>query len=298
MTIEADIAALPPLKDIIRTYKLDARRKLGQNFLLDLNLTGRIAREAMINPDQTVIEIGPGPGGLTRAILMAGAKHVIAIEKDSRAIAALQPLVEASLGRLEIMEADALDVAIHECGGNDQPRQIIANLPYNIATPLLMGWLDHCKSFSSLTLMFQREVAERITASPNTNTFGRLSIICQWLTKTQHCFDIPPSAFVPPPKVTSSVVRLVPFDKPQFAAKQEQLQLVAKTAFNQRRKMLRASLRALGGQRLLDHANINGERRPEQLNIAEFCAIANALNYVGANRGANQGANRGDNQGD
>lgn len=277
MTVESDIAALPPLKDIIREYKLDARRKLGQNFLLDLNLTGRIAREAMINPDQTVVEIGPGPGGLTRAILMASAKQVIAIEKDSRAIAALQPLVEASCGRLHLIEADALDISVHELGQADQPKQIIANLPYNIATPLLIGWLNHISHFSSLTLMFQREVAERIAASPNTGAFGRLSIICQWLTKTRHCFDIPPSAFVPPPKVTSSVVRLLPRQTPLFPAKQDTLQHVAKTAFNQRRKMLRASLKALGGQDLLDQAGINGEIRPEQLTIADFCAISNAL---------------------
>jgi len=277
MTIETDIAALPPLKDIIREHKLDARRKLGQNFLLDLNLTGRIAREAMINPDQTVIEIGPGPGGLTRAILMTGAKQLIAIEKDPRAIAALQPLVEASQGRLRIIEGDALDISVHEYGTPEQPVQIIANLPYNIATPLLIGWLDHISHFSSLTLMFQREVAERIAASPNTGAFGRLSIICQWLTETRHCFDIPPSAFVPPPKVTSSVVRLVPRQAPLFPAKQDTLQHVAKTAFNQRRKMLRASLKSLGGQQLLDQAGISGEKRPEQLDIPDFCAIANAL---------------------
>ena len=277
MTVESDIAALPPLKDIIREYKLNARRKLGQNFLLDLNLTGRIAREAMINPDQTVVEIGPGPGGLTRAILMAGAKQVIAIEKDSRAVAALQPLVEASCGRLHLIEADALNISVHELGQADQPKQIIANLPYNIATPLLIGWLNHISHFSSLTLMFQREVAERIAASPNTGAFGRLSIICQWLTETRHCFDIPPSAFVPPPKVTSSVVRLLPRQTPLFPAKQDTLQHVAKTAFNQRRKMLRASLKALGGQDLLDQAGINGENRPEQLTIADFCAISNAL---------------------
>ena len=277
MTVESDIAALPPLKDIIREYKLDARRKLGQNFLLDLNLTGRIAREAMINPDQTVVEIGPGPGGLTRAILMAGAKQVIAIEKDSRAVAALQPLVEASCGRLHLIEADALNISVHELGQADQPKQIIANLPYNIATPLLIGWLNHISHFLSLTLMFQREVAERIAASPNTGAFGRLSIICQWLTETRHCFDIPPSAFVPPPKVTSSVVRLLPRQTPLFPAKQDTLQHVAKTAFNQRRKMLRASLKALGGQDLLDQAGINGENRPEQLTIADFCAISNAL---------------------
>lgn len=277
MTVEDAIARLPALKEIIRTYKLDARRKLGQNFLLDLNLTGRIVREALINPDHTIIEIGPGPGGLTRAILMAGAKHVIAIEKDSRAIAALQPLVEASEGRLQIIEADALDIPIHEYGVSGLPRQIIANLPYNIATPLLIGWLNDIHSYSSMTLMFQREVAERITASPNTSSFGRLSIICQWLADCRHCFDIPPTAFVPPPKVTSSVIRLTPREKPLFPAKQETLQQVAKIAFNQRRKMLRASLKALGGQQLLDLANINGEKRPEQLNIAEFCSIANAL---------------------
>jgi len=271
------IAALPPLKEVIKAYRLDARRKLGQNFLLDLNLTGRIAREARIQPQHTVIEIGPGPGGLTRAILMAGAERVIAIEKDSRAIEALQPLVKASNGRLSIIEGDALTIPVHELGPADAPRQIIANLPYNIATPLLFGWLDHAAAFQSMTLMFQREVAERITAQPGGGNYGRLSIMCQWLAETKLCFDIPPSAFVPPPKVTSCVIRLLPRLTPAFPAQRELLQEIAKTAFNQRRKMLRASLRSLGGLTLLDTAGIDGQRRPESLTLDEFCILARAL---------------------
>jgi len=271
------IAALPPLKEVIKAYCLDARRKLGQNFLLDLNLTGRIAREARIQPQHTVIEIGPGPGGLTRAILMAGAERVIAIEKDSRAIEALQPLVKASNGRLSIIEGDALTIPVHELGPADAPRQIIANLPYNIATPLLFGWLDHAAAFQSMTLMFQREVAERITAQPGGGNYGRLSIMCQWLAETKLCFDIPPSAFVPPPKVTSSVIRLLPRLTPAFPAERELLQEIAKTAFNQRRKMLRASLRSLGGLTLLDTAGIDGQRRPESLTLDEFCILARTL---------------------
>ena len=277
MTLSDPIAALPPLKEVIKQFRLDARRKLGQNFLLDLNLTGRIAREADIQPQHTVIEIGPGPGGLTRAILMAGAERVIAIEKDRRAIDALQPLVEASRGRLSIIEGDALTMPIHELGPADTPRQIIANLPYNIATPLLFGWLDHPDAFLSMTLMFQREVAERITAQPGGGNYGRLSIICQWLAETKHCFDIPPAAFVPPPKVTSSVIRLLPRQTPAFPAQRGILQEITKTAFNQRRKMLRASLRSLGGSALLDEAGIDGQRRPESLSLDEFCVLARTL---------------------
>ncbi len=279
MALSDPIAALPPLKEIIKEYRLDARRKLGQNFLLDLNLTSRIAREANIQPQNTVIEIGPGPGGLTRAILMAGAERVIAIEKDSRAIDALQPLVEASNGRLSIVEGDALTVPVHELGPADAPRQIIANLPYNIATPLLFGWLDHATAFQSMTLMFQREVAERITAQPGGGNYGRLSIMCQWLAETKPCFDIPPAAFVPPPKVTSSVIRVVPRPTPAFPAERSILQEVTKTAFNQRRKMLRASLRSLGGTALLYEAGIDGQRRPESLSLDEFCVLARALKH-------------------
>ena len=268
------IANLPPLKNIIKDYRLDARKKWGQNFLLDLNLTARIARTANIKPGHTIIEIGAGPGGLTRAILSAGASRVIAIEKDPRAVEALASLVTASQNRLSIIEADALTLPLHEL---PPPRQIIANLPYNVATALLLGWLNQAPCFASMTLMFQREVAARITAPPNTRHYGRLSIFCQWLAAVEHCFDIPPSAFTPPPKVMSSVVQITPHKTPAFPANQDCLERITKTAFQQRRKMLRASLKSIGGEGLLAKAKIDGARRPQSLNIEEFCALARAL---------------------
>ena len=187
------IDALPPLRDVIRDYGLDAKKSLGQNFLFDLNLTGRIARAAQ-PLDGTVIEIGPGPGGLTRALLMAGAEQVIAIEKDRRAIEALGSLVVAAEGRLQIIEADALDIDIKSLGHKDGKKQIVANLPYNIATGLLLNWLDDLEYLDGLTLMFQREVAQRITADPGTSSYGRLAVMTQWLCDARSLFDIPPQA--------------------------------------------------------------------------------------------------------
>ena len=270
------IAALPPLGEVIRDNGLDARRKLGQNFLLDLNLTGRIARAAGVLHG-TVIEIGPGPGGLTRALLLAGAEKVIAIERDSRAITALAPLVEAAAGRLEVIQADALSVPVHLLGSEAKQRHIVANLPYNIATPLLFGWLDQVAAFTSMTLMFQREVAERITAAAGTAGYGRLSVMSQWLCEATMLFDIPPRAFVPPPKVYSSVIRLVPRPAPLADAEAGLLQEVTRLAFGQRRKMLRASLRSIGGEALLEAAGIAGNLRPETLQINQFCNLAEAL---------------------
>jgi len=273
------IDALPPLRDVIRDYGLDAKKSLGQNFLFDLNLTGRIARAAQ-PLDGTVIEIGPGPGGLTRALLMAGAEQVIAIEKDRRAIEALGSLVVAAEGRLQIIEADALDIDIKSLGNKDGKKQIVANLPYNIATGLLLNWLDDLEYLDGLTLMFQREVAQRITADPGTSSYGRLAVMTQWLCDARSLFDIPPQAFVPPPKVTSSVVQLIPRSTPLAPADKTCLEDVTRALFGQRRKMLRSSIKTLKTDGLLDGLPLTGDERPETLMVEDFCAIAEALRLV------------------
>jgi len=270
------IDALPPLRDVIRDYGLDAKKSLGQNFLFDLNLTGRIARAAM-PLDGTVIEIGPGPGGLTRALLMAGAEQVIAIEKDRRAIDALGSLVVAAEGRLQIIEADALEIDIKSLGPEGGKKQIVANLPYNIATGLLMNWLDDADHLDGLTLMFQREVGQRITAEPGTSAYGRLAVMAQWLCDVRSLFDIPPQAFVPPPKVTSSVVQLIPRPAPLAPADKTRLEDVTRALFGQRRKMLRSSIKTLKTEGLLEGLSLTGNERPETLAVEDFCAIAEAL---------------------
>ena len=270
------IDALPPLRDVIKSYGLDAKKSLGQNFLFDLNLTGRIARAAM-PLDGTVIEIGPGPGGLTRALLMAGAEKVIAIEKDRRAIEALGSLVIAAEGRLEIIEGDALEVDIKTLGEAGKRRQIVANLPYNIATGLLLNWLDDLDHLDAMTLMFQREVGQRITAEVGGAAYGRLAVMAQWLCQVRSVFDIPPQAFVPPPKVTSSVVQLIPHEQPLANADKTCLEDVTRALFGQRRKMLRSSIKTLKIEGLLDGLALSGDERPERLHIEDFCAIAEAL---------------------
>ena len=274
------IDALPPLRDVIRSAGLDARKSLGQNFLFDLNLTGRIARAAL-PLNGTVIEIGPGPGGLTRALLLAGAEKVIAIERDSRAIAALAPLVDASEGRLEIIEADAMTIDPAALG-SDGPRQIVANLPYNIATGLLIGWLDKLEHLDGMTLMFQREVGQRITAEQGESAYGRLAVMCQWLCEVRSLFDIPPQAFVPPPKVVSSVVQLIPREAPLAKADKTCLEDVTRALFGQRRKMLRSSIKTLKVKGLLDGLDLTGDERPEAMMIEDFCAIAEALRLARA----------------
>jgi len=278
--VQAAIAALPPLREVIAANDLGAKKQLGQNFLLDLNLTGRIARSAGDLTQGTVIEVGPGPGGLTRALLLAGARHVVAIERDPRCIAALQPLAAAAAGRLTLIEADALTVDVTALG--PAPRRIVANLPYNVATPLLIGWLDVLKDLESLTLMFQKEVAERLRAGHGEEAYGRLSVIVQWLCVADLLFDIPPRAFTPPPKVTSSVVHLVPRAQPLAPAEKTLLERVTAAAFGQRRKMLRQSLKSLGADplALLATAGIEPTLRAEQLSIAQFCALAEVLRTV------------------
>lgn len=268
---------LPPLRDIIRRFDLGARKSLGQNFLLDLNLTRRIARAAAPLDQVSVIEIGPGPGGLTRALLLEGARHVTAIERDSRCIAALAELAAAFPGRLTIIEGDAL--ALDPANLAPAPRKIVANLPYNIATPLLIGWLGNIRAFDSLTLMFQKEVALRLAAKPGSKDYGRLSILAQWLSDVTLAFDVPPQAFVPPPKITSTVVKLLPRPEPLAPCRKEDLERVTAAAFGQRRKMLRASLKSLGGDTaaIIAAAGVRPTARAEELTVEEFCALARAI---------------------
>lgn len=271
------LGSLPPLRDIVRKYNLSASKTLGQNFLFDLNLTDKIARLAGDLSTATVVEVGPGPGGLTRSLLRGGVKKLIAIEKDPACVAALKDyLVPAANGRLEVIEADALTF---DWGCFNGQVKIVANLPYNIATELLFLWLGQISHFSRLVLMFQREVAMRINASPNSKDYGRLSVKTQWLCDVEHGFDIAPQAFYPPPKVTSSVLRMTPYAQPLFPADEEILGKLCKATFGQRRKALRASLKQLTGQpeAVLKEVAIDGLTRPEQLSVEQFCALARAL---------------------
>ena len=271
---------LPPLRDVIRRHDLIARKSLGQNFLLDLNLTARIARAAGPLEGVDVVEIGPGPGGLTRALLAHGARRVVAVERDERAVAALAEIAARYPGRLDVIAGDALafDPRPHLSG--DQAR-VVANLPYNIATALLVSWLTTAPWppwYDRLVLMFQREVAERIVAAPGSKTYGRLSVLAGWRTQARILFDIAPSAFVPPPKVTSSVVELIPRQTP-LACDRRTLERITEAAFGQRRKMLRQSLRSLGSDApaLLAAAGIDPTARAEDIPVDGFVALARAL---------------------
>lgn len=266
---------LPPLREVIRRYDLSARKSLGQNFLLDLNLTGRIARAAGPLEDVTVVEVGPGPGGLTRALLAEGARRVIAVERDDRAIAALGQIAQRYPGRLDVIAADALAVDLKP--RTPGPVRIVANLPYNIATPLLVSWLTAepwPPWFDRLVLMFQREVAERIVAPPGDKQYGRLSVLAGWRTRARILFDVHPSAFVPPPKVTSSVVELVPRSD-ALVCDRALFQRVTAAAFGQRRKMLRQSLKSLDRDPLplLAAAGINPTARAEEIPVDGFVAL-------------------------
>ena len=269
---------LPPLREVIARHGLAAKKALGQNFLFDLNLTRRIARAAAPLDGGTVIEIGPGPGGLTRALLLEGASRHVVIERDARAIAALEEIAAAFPGRLTIIEGDALE-ADYEALAEGGPAKIVANLPYNIATPLLVGWLS-AKAwppfFASLTLMFQKEVAERIVARPGGKDFGRLSVLSQYRCTARKLFDVNRSAFTPPPKVTSSIVQLVPRASPLPACRLNVLERVTAAAFGQRRKMLRASLKSLvpEPEAMLATLGINPEARAEQIEVEAFARIA------------------------
>jgi 16S rRNA (adenine1518-N6/adenine1519-N6)-dimethyltransferase len=278
--VSGALDSLPPLREVIRRHGLLAKKSLGQNFLLDLNLTARIARAAGELEGVAVLEVGPGPGGLTRALLALGAARVIAVERDQRAIAALEEIAALYPGRLDIVAADALDF-------DPMPRlpqgpaRIVANLPYNIATALLINWLSTepwPPWFDSAVLMFQREVAERIAAVPGGKTYGRLSVLTQWRCEARILFDINASAFVPPPKVKSSVVRLVPRSAP-LPCDRRLLESVTQAAFGQRRKMLRQSLRSLGADAaaLIEAAHLDPTARAEEIPVSGFVALAQAL---------------------
>lgn len=273
------IDALPPLREVIAAHGLSAKKQLGQNFLLDLNLTARIARTAGPLEGFTVIEVGPGPGGLTRALLAGGARKVIAIERDERVLPALAEIEAAYPGRLEVRAEDALGTDYARL--TDGPSRIVANLPYNIATPLLVGWLTAepwPPFFESLTLMFQREVAERICARPKDKAFGRLGVLAGWRSTAKIAFNVDRNAFTPPPKVTSAVVHLRPQVVDRDIAVRD-LEAVTQAAFGQRRKMVRQSLKSLGVpvQLLLDAGALSGEERAETLDIEAFLAMARAL---------------------
>jgi 16S rRNA (adenine1518-N6/adenine1519-N6)-dimethyltransferase len=276
---------LPPLRDVIRRHGLSAKKSLGQNFLLDLNLTARIARAAGDLKQTTVVEIGPGPGGLTRALLALGGQRVIAVERDERAVAALEEIAAHYPGRLTIVAADAMRFDPRPMLGGE-PAKIVANLPYNIATALLVGWLGSepwPPWFAEMVLMFQREVAERIVAGVDDDAYGRLAVLAGWRTQAKILFDVAPSAFVPAPKVTSSVVRLVPRDAPEPCPR-ELLEKVTEAAFGQRRKMLRQSLKSLGvdPMRLTAAANVDPTRRAETVPISGFVAMACELANIRA----------------
>lgn len=278
MSSATSIDGLPPLRDVIERHGLQAKKALGQNFLLDLNLTGKIARTAGDLSQTTVIEVGPGPGGLTRALLLHGARQVIAIERDERCLAALAEISDHYPGRLTVVADDALKCDMAALAGAG-PVKIVANLPYNIGTELLLRWLTPeawPPFFTSLTLMFQKEVAQRIVARPDSDAFGRLGVLAGWRTEARIAFDVPAQAFTPPPKVTSSVVHLVPRPAP-LPASMALLARVTEHAFGQRRKMLRQSLKGIDGARLLEMTGIDGTRRAETLEIAEFVALANAI---------------------
>ena len=271
------IDQLPPLREVIAQHNLSAQKSLGQNFLLDLNLTSKIARQAGDLTQSDVLEIGPGPGGLTRGLLAEGARRVIAIEKDRRCIAALEDIQKAYPDRLKILEGDALSInpMEHLTG----PVKVVANLPYNVGTELLIRWLTPTRwppFWTSLTLMFQKEVAERIVAPVASKAYGRLALLSQWRTDANIVMNLPPSAFTPPPKVSSAVVHLTALSAPRFEAEAAVLEKTVAKAFNQRRKMLRSSLKGftLDLEEKLQAAGISPTLRAEQVSLEQFCALA------------------------
>ncbi|MBL3568829.1 16S rRNA (adenine(1518)-N(6)/adenine(1519)-N(6))-dimethyltransferase [Rhodovulum sulfidophilum] len=274
------IDGLPPLREVIAAHGLSAKKALGQNFLLDLNLTAKIARVAGDLAGADVLEVGPGPGGLTRGLLAEGARRVLAVEKDTRCLAALAEIAAAYPGRLEVVNGDAL--ALDPLAHLTPPVKIVANLPYNVGTELLVRWLTPATwppVWSSLTLMFQKEVAERIVAEPGSKAYGRLAILAQWRTDVRIALKLPPEAFTPPPKVASAVVHLTALPAPRFEADPAVLERVVAAAFGQRRKMLRASLKGLapGIEDLLHSVGIAPTDRAEQLPLEAFCALARAV---------------------
>jgi len=283
----AGIDHLPPLRDVIAAHGLLARKSLGQNFLLDLNLTARIARAAGDLRECDVLEVGPGPGGLTRGLLAEGARRVLAVEKDDRCLPALAEIAAAYPGRLDILGGDAL--ALDLAGRLTPPVRIVSNLPYNVGTELLVRWLTPPTwppFWQSLTLMFQKEVAERIVARPGTKAYGRLALLAQWRTDARIVLTLPPEAFSPPPKIHSAVVHLTALPAPRFPAPPAVLSEVVAAGFNQRRKMLRASLRGLapGIEALLERSGIAPTARAEEIDLERFCTLARALADLRAGR--------------
>jgi len=286
MTEPFDLARLPPLREVIRRHGLTARKDLGQHFLFDTNLTDRIARSAILPPSTdlstgTTIEIGPGPGGLTRSLLAVGAT-VLAIEVDDRAIAAMDELATLAAGRLQVVQADALSLGVIDQAaslGLTGPYRIVANLPYNAGTAMLIQWLKEAKSFERLTLMFQREVVDRLIAQPGSKAYGRLSVLAQWLCEATRLFNVPAAAFTPPPNVMSAVVQLTPRPAPLAEASITSLERVTAAAFGQRRKMLRQSLKGLldNPTGTLEALGIDPTARAETLEVPAFCAIARVL---------------------
>ena len=270
------IDRLPAIREVIGRFGLNARKSLGQHFLLDLNLTRRISREAGDLAEGTVIEVGPGPGGLTRALLAEGARHVVAIERDPRCVDALSDLIAAAQGRLTLVEADATKVSLADLG--PPPRRIVANLPYNLGTVLLVRWLREIEALSGMTLMFQKEVADRIVAGPGGKSYGRLSVMTGWLCDTRICFSLPARAFTPPPKVTSSVVALIPKKEPP-TAEWDAMETVTTVAFGQRRKMLRRALRSLpvDAGSLLTESGLDPQARAEDLSVEQFVSLARSF---------------------
>ncbi len=278
MTTDAALAALPPLRDSLTEHGLWANKGLGQHFLLDLNITRKIARHAGDLTQGLTLEVGPGPGGLTRALLEAGAT-VLAIEKDARFLPLLETLAAAAPGRLTVIHADALRVderALADAAGTGVPIKVVANLPYNVGTPLLLKWLTGPLRPQSLTLMFQKEVAQRIVAKTGSPAYGRLAVVCQALTKAQIVMDLPARAFTPPPKVASAVVQLTPNAEPLPERLLSALESITREAFGQRRKMLKSSLKAIGGAKLCEDAGIDPEARAETIDVAGFLRLAQA----------------------
>ena len=269
------VGPLPPLKDVIARHAFRAKHALGQHFLLDLNLTAKIASVAGDLAGRQVIEVGPGPGGLTRALLATDAAHVTAIEIDPRGVAAAEDLAAFYPGRLTVIRGDALTLDVTSLVPG--PRQVVANLPYNVGTPLLVGWLRQIAAFERLTLMFQEEVALRIVAAPDTSAYGRLAVLAQWTCDVALALRLPPEAFTPPPKVHSAVVRLLPKTEQPTPALFAVMERLTQHAFGQRRKMLRAALKPLGGEMLLRRADIEPTRRAETLSIVEFDRLARLL---------------------
>jgi 16S rRNA (adenine1518-N6/adenine1519-N6)-dimethyltransferase len=272
---------LPPLREVIRALELSAKKSLGQNFLLDFNLTRRIARAAGPLEGVTVVEVGPGPGGLTRALLLEGAARVIAIEKDERCLPALHEIATHYPGRLDMVSADAREID-YRALGIEPPARIVANLPYSVATPLLIAWLKTepwPPWFDRLVLMFQREVADRIVAQPGSKDYGRLAVLSQWRTSPRILLTLPAQAFTPKPKVDSALVELVPKRMPEPTCDTAALEKVTAAAFGQRRKMLRSALRKLApdSEALLQGLGIDPSSRAEELGVAQFCRIANAI---------------------